>query len=57
MFHGTLLSGFGWNSETHLIEADDEVWANLINSKPEAILFKTKKSVALQRNASFICKR
>ncbi|KAL4558912.1 hypothetical protein LXL04_037117 [Taraxacum kok-saghyz] len=31
MFHGTSLSGFGSNSETHLIEADDEVWANLIN--------------------------
>ncbi|KAL4556205.1 hypothetical protein LXL04_038849 [Taraxacum kok-saghyz] len=43
MFRGTSLSGFGWNSETHLIEADDEVWANLINSKPEAISLKTKK--------------
>ena len=31
MFRGTSLSGFGWNSETHLIEADDEVWTNLIN--------------------------
>ncbi|KAL4587723.1 hypothetical protein LXL04_000597 [Taraxacum kok-saghyz] len=43
MFRGTSLSGFGWNSETHLIEADDEVWAKLINSKPEAISLKTKK--------------
>nr|KAJ0211521.1 hypothetical protein LSAT_V11C400162550 [Lactuca sativa] len=31
MFRGTSLSGFGWNSETQLIEADEEVWANLIN--------------------------
>ncbi|CAI9297651.1 unnamed protein product [Lactuca saligna] len=43
MFRGTSLSGFGWNSETQLIEADEEVWANLINSKPDAISLKTKK--------------
>ncbi|CAI9277491.1 unnamed protein product [Lactuca saligna] len=33
IFHETSLSGFGWNYETQLIEADEEVWANLINSK------------------------
>nr|KAJ0216805.1 hypothetical protein LSAT_V11C300117690 [Lactuca sativa] len=33
MFRGTSLSGFGWNSETQLIEADEEVWANLINTE------------------------
>ncbi|CAI9287174.1 unnamed protein product [Lactuca saligna] len=43
MFRGTSLSGFSWNSETQLIEADEEVWANLINSKPEAISLKSKK--------------
>nr|KAJ0194349.1 hypothetical protein LSAT_V11C800392590 [Lactuca sativa] len=43
MFRGTSLSGFGWNSETQLIEVDEEVWANLINSKPDAISLKSKK--------------
>lgn len=31
MFRGSSLSGFAWNSDTQLIEADDEVWENLIN--------------------------
>ncbi|XP_076933582.1 uncharacterized protein LOC143599540 [Bidens hawaiensis] len=43
MFQGTSLSGFSWNYETRLIEAEDEVWAKLIDSKPEAITLKTKK--------------
>ncbi|CAI9295025.1 unnamed protein product [Lactuca saligna] len=43
MFRGTSLSGFGWNFETQLNEADEEVWAKLINSNPDAISLKTKK--------------
>lgn len=48
MFKGTSLSGFAWNSNTQLIEAEDDVWENLIKSKPEAILGKTKKSGKLR---------
>nr|KAJ0223646.1 hypothetical protein LSAT_V11C200081900 [Lactuca sativa] len=40
---GISLSGFAWNSTTQLIEAEEEVWDNLINSKPEAALLRTKK--------------
>ena len=31
MFHGTTLSGFSWNSQTKYIEAEEEVWAQLIS--------------------------
>ncbi|XP_076891207.1 uncharacterized protein LOC143542524 [Bidens hawaiensis] len=43
LFRGTSLSGFSWNLTTQLIEADDEVWKKLIESKPEAEALKTKK--------------
>ncbi|CAI9260811.1 unnamed protein product [Lactuca saligna] len=43
MFNGISLSGFGWNADTQLIEVDEEVWDNLIKSKPDAIALKTKK--------------
>ncbi|KAJ0789135.1 putative Myb/SANT-like domain-containing protein [Helianthus annuus] len=43
MFRGTSMSGFSWNSETQLIEAEDEVWDQLIYSKPEAAVLKMKK--------------
>ncbi|XP_022031205.2 uncharacterized protein LOC110932156 [Helianthus annuus] len=43
MFQGTSLSGFSWNPETQLIEAEDEVWQKLIDSKPKAAALKTKK--------------
>ncbi|KAI7736675.1 hypothetical protein M8C21_005888, partial [Ambrosia artemisiifolia] len=43
MFRGTSLSGFSWNSNTQLIEAEDDVWDKLIVSKPEAATLKTKK--------------
>ncbi|KAD6796437.1 hypothetical protein E3N88_07333 [Mikania micrantha] len=43
MFRGTSLSGFSWNSNTQLIEVEDEVWEKLIDSKPEAVMLKTKK--------------
>ncbi|XP_035832310.1 uncharacterized protein At2g29880 isoform X3 [Helianthus annuus] len=43
MFRGTSLSGFSWNSETQLIEAEDEVWDKLIDAKPDAAALKTKK--------------
>ncbi|CAI9293957.1 unnamed protein product [Lactuca saligna] len=48
MFRGTSLSRFCWISETQLNEADQEVWANIINdcvlhSKPKAISLKSKK--------------
>ncbi|KAL4558679.1 hypothetical protein LXL04_036880 [Taraxacum kok-saghyz] len=36
MFNGTALSVFSWNSETQLIEAEEEVWADLISAKPKA---------------------
>ncbi|XP_076954914.1 uncharacterized protein LOC143629559 [Bidens hawaiensis] len=43
MFNGTSISGFSWNPETQLIEAEDEVWKKLIESKPKAATLKTKK--------------
>ncbi|XP_076922611.1 uncharacterized protein LOC143584435 [Bidens hawaiensis] len=43
MFQGISLSGFSWNSETQLIEAEDEVWDKLTDSKPDAIMLKMKK--------------
>nr|KAJ0199524.1 hypothetical protein LSAT_V11C600309230 [Lactuca sativa] len=43
LFRGISLSGFSWNSTTQLIEAEEEVWDNLINSKTEAALLRTKK--------------
>ncbi|XP_076938483.1 uncharacterized protein LOC143606685 [Bidens hawaiensis] len=43
LFRGTSLSGFLWNSTTQLIEAEDEVWGRLIESKPKAEALKTKK--------------
>ncbi|XP_076914065.1 uncharacterized protein LOC143572927 [Bidens hawaiensis] len=43
MFQGTSLSGFSWNPETQLIEAEDEVWQKLIDSKPKAAALKKKK--------------
>ncbi|CAI9286232.1 unnamed protein product [Lactuca saligna] len=43
MFNGISLSGFGWNADTQLIEADEEVWDILIKSKPDAVALKTKK--------------
>ncbi|XP_076892483.1 uncharacterized protein LOC143544218 [Bidens hawaiensis] len=42
MFNGTSLSGFSWNLETQLIEAEDEVWKKLIESEPKAAMLKTK---------------
>ncbi|XP_023732170.3 uncharacterized protein At2g29880-like [Lactuca sativa] len=43
LFRGISLSGFSWNSSTQLIEAEEEVWDNLIKSKPEAASLRTKK--------------
>ncbi|CAI9295162.1 unnamed protein product [Lactuca saligna] len=43
MFNEIFLSGFGWNADTQLIEAYEEVWDNLIKSKPDAVALKTKK--------------
>ncbi|KAI3670530.1 hypothetical protein L1987_87868 [Smallanthus sonchifolius] len=43
MFRGTSLSGFSCNSDTQLIEAEDEVWDKLIDSKPEDVMLKTRK--------------
>ncbi|XP_022032395.1 uncharacterized protein LOC110933483 [Helianthus annuus] len=43
MFQGKSLSGFSWNPETQLIEVEDEVWQQLIDSKPTATALKTKK--------------
>ncbi|KAK9062662.1 hypothetical protein SSX86_002113 [Deinandra increscens subsp. villosa] len=43
LFRGTSLSGFSWNSNTKFIEAEDEVWNRLIESKPEAVALKKKK--------------
>ncbi|KAI3701264.1 hypothetical protein L2E82_45915 [Cichorium intybus] len=43
LFQGTSMSGFSWNANTRLIEAEDEIWDNLIKSKPDAIMLKTKK--------------
>ncbi|CAI9302075.1 unnamed protein product [Lactuca saligna] len=40
MFNRISLSGFGWIADTQLIEADEEVWDNLIKSK---LALKTKK--------------
>ena len=31
LFRGISMSGFSWNSSTQLIEAEEEVWDNLIN--------------------------
>ncbi|XP_021999530.1 uncharacterized protein LOC110896568 [Helianthus annuus] len=42
MFQGTSLSGFSWNPETQLIEAVDEVWQKLIDSKSKVVALKTK---------------
>nr|KAJ0218011.1 hypothetical protein LSAT_V11C300107070 [Lactuca sativa] len=30
MFRGISLTGFGWNAQTQLIEANDQVWDHLI---------------------------
>ncbi|XP_052622291.1 uncharacterized protein At2g29880-like [Lactuca sativa] len=43
LFRGISMSGFSWNSSTQLIEAEEEVWDNLIKSKPEAASLRTKK--------------
>ncbi|XP_076893125.1 uncharacterized protein LOC143545061 [Bidens hawaiensis] len=43
MFQGTSLSGFSWNYETQLIEAEDEVWDKVIASKPDDLKLKTKR--------------
>ncbi|CAI9276807.1 unnamed protein product [Lactuca saligna] len=40
---GNFNDGFSWNSSTQLIEAEEEVWDNLIKSKPEAVSLRTKK--------------
>ncbi|XP_071696407.1 uncharacterized protein [Rutidosis leptorrhynchoides] len=42
IFRGVKLSGFGWNSETMLIEAEDEVCDTLIQEKPEAAKWRKK---------------
>ncbi|XP_071694010.1 uncharacterized protein [Rutidosis leptorrhynchoides] len=42
IFRGVKLSGFGWNSESTLIEAEDEVWDTLIQEKPEAAKWRKK---------------
>lgn len=31
IFRGVALSGFSWNSETKLLETEDEVWTSLID--------------------------
>ncbi|KAJ3699658.1 hypothetical protein LUZ61_003363 [Rhynchospora tenuis] len=36
------ISGFGWNAETHMIEADSDVWDDLIKDHPEAADWKNK---------------
>nr|KAJ0226680.1 hypothetical protein LSAT_V11C100010150 [Lactuca sativa] len=43
LFRGISLGGFSWNQSTQLIEAEEEVWDNLIQSKLEAASLKTKK--------------
>ncbi|XP_023768934.1 uncharacterized protein LOC111917484 [Lactuca sativa] len=43
MYRGTSLSGFSWNSQTKHIEAEDEVWEQLIKANPEAAAFRTKR--------------
>ncbi|KAL7609305.1 uncharacterized protein At2g29880 [Lactuca sativa] len=43
MYRGTSLNGFSWNSQTKHIEAEDEVWEQLIKANPEAAAFRTKK--------------
>ncbi|KAF5777987.1 putative Myb/SANT-like domain-containing protein [Helianthus annuus] len=57
MFRGTSLSGFSWNPDTQLIEAEDEVWNKLIEViKTRGCIIEDKKSVKLQRTISAICK-
>ncbi|XP_023749876.1 uncharacterized protein LOC111898184 [Lactuca sativa] len=43
MFNEISLSEFGWNVDTQLIEAYEQVWDNLIKFSPEAVILKTKK--------------
>ncbi|KAJ9539206.1 hypothetical protein OSB04_031939 [Centaurea solstitialis] len=43
IFRGVSLSGFAWNSETKLLEADEEVWEALIAEKPEAAKWRKKQ--------------
>nr|XP_043629733.1 uncharacterized protein LOC122601019 [Erigeron canadensis] len=43
LFRGFMFSGFAWNSETSLIEAEEEVWETLIKEKPEAAKWKNKQ--------------
>ncbi|CAI9291546.1 unnamed protein product [Lactuca saligna] len=43
MYRGTSLRGFSWNSQTKHIEAEEEVWEQLIKENPEATAFRTKK--------------
>ncbi|KAJ9552825.1 hypothetical protein OSB04_016870 [Centaurea solstitialis] len=43
VFRGVSLSGFAWNPETKLFEAEEEVWEALIAEKPDAAKWKRKK--------------
>ncbi|GJS55161.1 retrotransposon protein, putative, ty1-copia subclass [Tanacetum coccineum] len=42
VFRGKSLSGFSWNPVSELIEAEDEVWKDLIEANPDALEWKTK---------------
>nr|XP_043617191.1 L10-interacting MYB domain-containing protein-like [Erigeron canadensis]XP_043617192.1 L10-interacting MYB domain-containing protein-like [Erigeron canadensis] len=42
LFGGTSLSGFTWNPKSNLIEAEEELWEELIANKPDAAIWKTK---------------
>nr|XP_043637873.1 uncharacterized protein LOC122608863 [Erigeron canadensis] len=43
LFRGVSLSGFSWNPNTKLVEAEDEVWEALIKEKLEAEKWRTKQ--------------
>nr|XP_043632953.1 uncharacterized protein LOC122604117 [Erigeron canadensis] len=43
LFRGLMMRGFAWNSETNLIEAEEELWETLIKEKPEAAKWKNKQ--------------
>lgn len=39
MFRGISLTGFGWNAQTQLIEANDQVWDHLIKVSFRLMLY------------------